>query len=149
MHNLDQQVSTEVKSYQCSSLADLPAAAADMIALLPNNRVFLLVGEMGAGKTTLIKSLCSALGVTDTVNSPTFTLVNEYMDGHGEPVYHFDLYRLEKESEALDFGIEDYLCSGHYCFIEWPEKASRLMPEDAARITITVNNQERNITLSV
>lgn len=120
-----------------------------MIAQLPNQRVFLLFGEMGAGKTTLIKSLCLALGVSDTVNSPTFTLVNEYLDGHGDSVYHFDLYRLEKESEALDFGIEDYLCSGQYCFIEWPEKASRLMPEDAARITISVNNQERNITLSV
>ncbi len=142
-------MSTELKSYHCASLADLPAAASDMIAQLPNQRVFLLFGEMGAGKTTLIKSLCFALGVSDTVNSPTFTLVNEYLDVHGDPVYHFDLYRLEKEAEALDFGIEDYLCSGQYCFIEWPEKASRLMPEDAARITISVNNQERNITLSV
>lgn len=149
MHHADQQVTTELKSYHCASLADLPAAAADMIAQLPNHRVFLLIGEMGAGKTTLIKSLCLALGVSDTVSSPTFTLVNEYQEGHGDPVYHFDLYRLEKESEALDFGIEDYLCSGHYCFIEWPEKASGLMPEDAVRITVTVNNQERTITLSV
>ncbi|MGR6087160.1 MAG: tRNA (adenosine(37)-N6)-threonylcarbamoyltransferase complex ATPase subunit type 1 TsaE [Arcticibacter sp.] len=142
-------MSAELKTYHCHSLADLPDVASDLIAQLPDQRVFLLFGEMGVGKTTLIKSLCSALGVADTVNSPTFTLVNEYLDVHGDPVYHFDLYRLEKESEALDFGMEDYLCSGHYCFIEWPEKAARLMPEDAARIKITVNNQERTITLSV
>ena len=87
--------------------------------------------------------------MTDNVNSPTFTLVNEYANSSGDPVYHFDLYRLEKETEALDFGMEDYLCSGHYCFIEWPEKASRLMPHNAALINIIVNNQARNITIAI
>lgn len=140
---------TDTISFANVQQQGLDLVASQIILAYPDHRVFLLSGPMGAGKTTLIKLLCKSIGVMDTVNSPTFTLVNEYATASGEPVYHFDLYRLEKESEAFDFGMEDYLCSGHYCFIEWPEKAPLMMPDDAARISITVNNESRNISISV
>jgi tRNA threonylcarbamoyladenosine biosynthesis protein TsaE len=142
-------MSVVIKSYDSVTEVELVKVASDILQEIPASRVFLFSGQMGSGKTTLIKQLCKVLGVTDNVNSPTFTLVNEYATSGGEPVYHFDLYRLEKETEALDFGMEDYLCSGHYCFIEWPEKASQLMPTDAALINIVVNNQARNITIAI
>jgi len=142
-------MSVVIKSYDSVTEAELVKVASDILQELPASRVFLFSGQMGSGKTTLIKQLCRVLGVTDNVNSPTFTLVNEYATSGGEPVYHFDLYRLEKETEALDFGMEDYLCSGHYCFIEWPEKAPLLMPDDAAWINIIENNQARNITIAI
>ena len=131
-----------------ATLDEMQAAANTLLELFPEGGHFAVYGEMGAGKTTFIQCVCKALRL-QFAGSPTFSLVNEYTLADERMLYHFDLYRLEKESEALDFGIEDYLCSGHYCFIEWPEKASGLMPEDAVRITVTVNNQERTITLSV
>jgi tRNA threonylcarbamoyladenosine biosynthesis protein TsaE len=89
-------------------------------------KVIVFNGPMGAGKTTLIKVLLQSLGVNDTTSSPTFALVNEYENQQGEKIYHFDMYRLKSEMEALDFGIEDYLYSGHWCFIEWAEKIPNL-----------------------
>lgn len=133
----------------CKSESELPAIASELLDRLGKSRIVLLEGGMGAGKTTLVKHLCDALQVIDNVTSPTFTLVNEYATKSGVPVYHFDLYRLEKESEALDFGMEDYLCSGHYCFIEWPEKAPNLLSEDTVKIKIDVHNQERTFKLLV
>lgn len=101
--------------------------------------VWLFVGEMGAGKTTLIKALCRALGVVNMVQSPTFSIVNEYTTHEGKSVYHFDCYRLRNEAEALDIGIEEYFDSGNYCFIEWPERITALWPAAYYIIRITAD----------
>lgn len=102
------------------------------------HKVILFHGEMGAGKTTLIKALAKELGVTQATSSPTFSLVNEYSTENNGLVYHFDVYRLKNESEALDFGIDDYLYSGNWCFIEWPEKIPNLLPDEYSEIFISV-----------
>jgi len=101
-------------------------------------KVILFNGEMGAGKTTLIKTLCKTLGVQDATSSPTFSLVNEYQTDNNQLVYHFDVYRLKSQTEALDMGIDEYLYSGNWCFIEWAEKIPDLLPENYSVITITV-----------
>jgi tRNA threonylcarbamoyladenosine biosynthesis protein TsaE len=120
-----------------NNLAELDATATSILSFAPNNRVFLFYGDMGAGKTTLIKSLCKALGVTDNISSPTFAIVNEYR-AVNSTVYHFDFYRLKTETEAMDMGFEEYLYSGNYCFIEWPEKIPELLPENYISINIQV-----------
>lgn len=102
-------------------------------------KVLLFNGEMGAGKTTFIKALCLALGVKSPTSSPTFSLVNEYEAAEGL-VYHFDMYRLKNETEALDFGIEEYLYSGNWCFIEWAEKIPNLIPDEHLVISLTFLN---------
>jgi tRNA threonylcarbamoyladenosine biosynthesis protein TsaE len=128
--------------------ADLPAISKDLLKHLPIG-VLLFDGPMGAGKTTLIKGMCAALGVVDQVSSPTYSLVNEYATAEGEVLYHFDLYRLEAEEEAYDFGVEEYLHSGHWCFIEWPEKIRNLLPEQYASLKLEVlPSGERRLTLS-
>lgn len=99
-------------------------------------KIILFNGEMGVGKTTLIKQLCKTLGVQDATSSPTFSLVNEYYTSNNQTVYHFDFYRLNKETEALDMGVDDYLYSGNWCFIEWSEKIANLLPEETSNITI-------------
>jgi tRNA threonylcarbamoyladenosine biosynthesis protein TsaE len=111
-------------------------------------RIFAFFGPLGAGKTTLIKGFCTALGVTESVTSPTFALVNSY-HGQAGPVHHFDLYRLKREEEAYDIGLEEYLDSGDYVFIEWPERIPTLLPPEAARLHITVvAGQSRHIELT-
>ncbi|TRX35829.1 tRNA (adenosine(37)-N6)-threonylcarbamoyltransferase complex ATPase subunit type 1 TsaE [Flavobacterium sp. ZT3R18] len=115
---------------------DQLAAVAQQILDQNPNKVILFNGEMGVGKTTLIKQLCKTLGVEEATSSPTFSLVNEYQTTKNQIVYHFDFYRLNKESEALDMGIEDYLYSGNWCFIEWSEKIENLIPEQHSIITI-------------
>jgi tRNA threonylcarbamoyladenosine biosynthesis protein TsaE len=108
--------------------------------------VWLFEGDMGAGKTTLIKALCRALGVLNPVQSPTFSIVNEYTTHEGTPVYHFDCYRLRNEAEALDIGIEEYFDSGNYCFIEWPERVMSLWPARYFQVRITPGtNEQRTI----
>ena len=109
-----------------------------MLLMFPEERVFAVSGPMGAGKTTFIQAICRQLGVKDNVSSPTFSIVNEYHTGSGEPVFHFDLYRLRKPEELLDIGYEDYFFSGDYCFIEWPELAGMLIPAGAVKVEITV-----------
>lgn len=127
-------------------LADLPEVAASLLKNFPSSRIFLFFGEMGAGKTTFIKTLCSNLGVADAVSSPTYSIVNEYQSAKGK-VYHFDFYRLKNETEALDMGYEEYLDDGNYCFIEWPEKIINLWPQEFVKVNIRVINQhERQIT---
>jgi tRNA threonylcarbamoyladenosine biosynthesis protein TsaE len=111
------------------SLEDLPSAAAWVLAQAGDSRIFLFEGAMGAGKTTFIKVICQALGVQDHVSSPTFSLVNEYEDGKGQPVYHFDFYRISAEREAFEIGTLEYFDSGHFCLIEWPSKIMNLLPD--------------------
>jgi tRNA threonylcarbamoyladenosine biosynthesis protein TsaE len=109
---------------------------ADKILASNPKKIILFNGEMGVGKTTLIKQLCKSLGVEDATSSPTFSLVNEYYTSNNQIVYHFDFYRLNKETEALDMGVDDYLYSGNWCFIEWSEKIENLIPEEHSIVTI-------------
>ena len=115
---------------------DQSQEAADQIIAQKPKKIILFNGEMGVGKTTLIKQLCKSLGVQDATSSPTFSLVNEYQTSNNQTVYHFDFYRLNKKTEALDMGVDDYLYSGNWCFIEWSEKIASLLPEDTSTITI-------------
>ena len=107
----------------------------------------LFSGEMGAGKTTLIKQFCKHLGIDDEVSSPTFSLVNEYESSIG-PVYHFDLYRIRSEEELFDIGYEDYFFSGYLCLVEWPEMASGLIPEEHVMVNIRVTDGHRTIIVT-
>ena len=114
------------------------------------SKVILFHGEMGVGKTTLIKQLCKTLGVSSATSSPTFSLVNEYETIDNQVVYHFDFYRLKNEMEALDMGADDYFYSGNWCFIEWAEKIPNLIPDEHAVITIElVENGKRHLTLTI
>ena len=108
-------------------------------------KIILFNGEMGAGKTTFIKSLCLNLGVENPTSSPTFSLVNEYQTAKNQLVYHFDVYRLKTQEEALDMGIDEYLYSGHWCFIEWAEKIPDLIPENHSIITISILNDGKRL----
>ncbi|MBG6061890.1 tRNA threonylcarbamoyladenosine biosynthesis protein TsaE [Flavobacterium sp. CG_9.1] len=118
------------------SIDQLEEVAQQIIASNPK-KVILFHGEMGVGKTTLIKQLCKTLGVTGATSSPTFSLVNEYETSVNQLIYHFDFYRLNEEVEALDMGIDDYLYSGNWCFIEWAEKIPNLIPEAHSVLTIS------------
>ena len=114
-----------------------------------DSRILLFYGEMGSGKTTLIKEIAAQLGVKDLTNSPTFSLVNEYATGEGGRMYHFDFYRIEREEEAYDIGFEEYLDSGDWCLIEWPEKVENLLPLDSVVIRIDINpDDSRTIQLT-
>jgi len=126
----------------------LPAIAAEIVSFASNIRIFLFYGDMGAGKTTLIKALCGQLGSTDNIASPTFAIVNEYQATKGN-IYHFDFYRLKNQMEALDIGFEEYLYSGNYCFIEWPEKIPDLLPLHYISIKIEVlENNSRSLSIT-
>lgn len=125
------------------SLAETELAAVQIAASLPERGVVLLRGEMGAGKTTLIKVLCALLGVQDEVSSPTFALVNEYLTAENRRIYHFDLYRIDDPEEALDIGIEEYFEDDALSFVEWPERIEEWLPEDAFTIDIKVVDDKR------
>jgi tRNA threonylcarbamoyladenosine biosynthesis protein TsaE len=129
------------------SLETLPELAAKVIELLEFSPVVVFRGEMGAGKTTLIKNMCNLLSVSDSVSSPTFSLVNEYLSDKGQTIYHFDFYRIEEEEEALDMGCEDYFYSGNICLIEWPEKIESLLPEKRIELSISVEGEQRAFTI--
>ena len=129
-----------------NSTDELHNAAEQLIRFADNEKIFLFYGDMGAGKTTLIKSLCQLLGVGGPATSPTFSIVNEYV-GTDDKIYHFDFYRLKKQEEALDMGYEEYFYSGSYWFIEWPEKITDLLPDHYIRIDIKVlTDTERQLT---
>jgi len=132
-----------------NELADLDAAAKQVIEAIGNRKVVAFYGQMGAGKTTLIKHICQVLNVKDVVNSPTFSLVNEYQLPNGEPIYHFDFYRINKIEEAFDFGYEEYFFSDYLCLVEWPEIIEDLIPDDAAKLSIRVlDNGKREIQIT-
>lgn len=126
---------------------DLPRAARAFLDHIGDSRVIAFYGSMGAGKTTFITALCEALGVRDVVNSPTFTIVNEYRDGAGEPVYHFDFYRINRLSEALDIGLYEYFDSSALCLVEWPEMIEELLPEDVLKVQILVDDADTRTLL--
>ena len=120
-----------------AQLDELNAVAQQLIAEAANQRVWLFEGEMGVGKTTLIKALCQSVGVVSVVQSPTYGLVNEYTTQTGESIYHFDCYRLRNEAEAMDIGLEEYLDSGAYCFVEWPERIESLWPPHYYHVSLS------------
>ncbi|MEI6889303.1 MAG: tRNA (adenosine(37)-N6)-threonylcarbamoyltransferase complex ATPase subunit type 1 TsaE [Bacteroidales bacterium] len=120
-----------------STIESLPEVSRQLLDAFPDSRVFALYGKMGAGKTTLIRELCRTLGVTGEVQSPTFSIINEYKTLSDDSVFHFDLYRINKIEELFDIGYEEYMYSGSYCFIEWPELAGDLLPEGTVRLEIS------------
>jgi tRNA threonylcarbamoyladenosine biosynthesis protein TsaE len=129
------------------SLQNLSSIAAEIISSV-KNKTLLFYGEMGVGKTTLIKEICQQLGILDNISSPTFSLVNEYQTSKEEKVFHFDFYRIEEEEEALDIGIEEYFDSDAWCLVEWPENIENLLPLDAVQIHLSISDDEqRNIQL--
>lgn len=130
------------------NISELKMAASRLINLMGDDRIFLFNGNMGAGKTTLIKAICEQMGVIESVNSPTFSIVNEYNTPKGTIIYHFDCYRIKNVREALEIGAEEYLYSGNYCFIEWAEKIAPLLPDDFVEINITeIENGIRKIEI--
>ena len=132
------------------SLSGIDSAAREFIRLTAGYRHFAFYGVMGAGKTTFIKALCKALGVSQTVTSPTFALVNEYNAGENGLIYHFDFYRINKPEEVFDFGCEEYFASGCYCFVEWPEKAEEALPGGICKVIIEeMSNGNRKITINI
>ena len=129
------------------SISELNLIAKEIIAT-SKSKMLLFYGEMGVGKTTLIKEICIELGIEDVANSPTFSLVNEYHTANSEIVYHFDFYRIEDENEAYDIGIEDYFYSDAWCLIEWPQNIENLLPLESTEIHISIlENGDRNIQL--
>ncbi|MBR4213329.1 MAG: tRNA (adenosine(37)-N6)-threonylcarbamoyltransferase complex ATPase subunit type 1 TsaE [Bacteroidales bacterium] len=123
-----------------NGIEDLPRAARVFLDKRGDASIIAFYGSMGAGKTTFITALCEALGVKDVVNSPTFTIVNEYRDGRGDSVYHFDFYRINRLSEALDIGLYEYFDSGSLCLIEWPEMIEELLPEETLKVQILTDD---------
>lgn len=128
---------------QIKSLAEIDKAAREFIAYASasplQSNIFAFFGQMGAGKTTFIKAICRALGVEDDVNSPTFTIVNEYRSAKGFPVYHFDFYRINNIAEAFDIGTDEYFGGDGICLIEWPEKISEILPDDCFKVYVNVD----------
>ena len=125
---------------QLSDLSVLQKSARMLLDHFPEERIFAFYGAMGAGKTTFIKALCQELGSGDYVTSPTFALINEYSTNDGSVIYHFDFYRIKKLEEAFDLGYEDYIYSGNYCFIEWPEMIESLLPEGIIKVRLQETN---------
>ncbi len=119
------------------SETELPEIARELLAAFPGQRVFAFYGEMGSGKTTFIKAICRQLGVEDDALSPTYAIINEYHTKEDSPVYHLDFYRINKLEEIYDIGYEDYIYSGHYCFIEWPGLMKELLPEEAVSVYLS------------
>ena len=133
------------KTLFAENLDQLNSVSKQIIAHVSPHKKFAFFGEIGVGKTTLIKSLSLHLGVTDVMSSPTFSIVNEYPINEGDKIYHFDFYRIEDEQEAYDMGYEEYFFSNAYCFIEWPEKISNLIGEDMVRVKMSTEGTTRRI----
>ncbi len=144
MLNQVKELAIMKRSYQLSELSEI----ANWVLKSSPGRVLLFKGPMGSGKTTLIKEITHQLGVEHVTSSPTFSLVNEYQSKQGETIYHFDFYRIEKEEEAFDMGIEEYFDSDAWCFVEWPEKVENVLPLDSVVINLSIN-QDNTRTLEI
>lgn len=148
-HHKDQRSIKIIKkmshTISINNLSELPSAAKQLLEICHHKKIFAFYGEMGSGKTTFIKAICETLGVSDTISSPTFSIVNEYRSAKGEKIFHFDFYRIKSLNEAYDMGYEDYFYSGAYCFIEWPEKIAELLPEEHVKVVISQKGEERTI----
>jgi len=127
-----------MNQYLCKSLEELKVLAQTLIESHPNDRLFAFRGQMGAGKTTFIKAVCSYLGCSEPVTSPTFAIVNEYQGSAGT-IYHFDFYRLKNSAEAINIGFDDYIYSNDYCLMEWPEIVEDIIPKNIVDVTICVD----------
>lgn len=134
-----------MKSIEINSVDELPDAADMIIDETENRNIVAFYGPMGAGKTTLIREICARLGVEDTVTSPTFALVNQYLAGNGNTIYHFDFYRIDDPREAFDLGYEEYFYSGDLCLVEWPEKIEELLPDDTMKVRIEIADEDSRI----
>ncbi len=124
---------------------NLPSAVKRLLKYSGNKRIFAFYGSLGAGKTTIIKEICKQLGASDITSSPSFTMVNEYRTPEGKSLYHIDFYRVRNTGEVFDFGIEEYLYGGSYCFMEWPDLVEELLPIDTVKIHIIVGKNEKRI----
>lgn len=131
-----------MRTVHITSQDELPEAAAAVIAELGGRTVVALRGEMGAGKTTLVREIAAQLGAADTVTSPTFAIVNQYKGDGDRRIFHFDFYRIEDIREAYDFGYEEYFYSGDLCFVEWPERVEALLPDNVMTVRIDVDRDE-------
>ena len=130
-----------------ATLNQLNEVAKAILTTHPHHRIFSFYGEMGAGKTTLIKALCKCLNIQNIPSSPTFAIINEYWTSQNEPVYHFDFYRIERPEEAIAIGFFEYLESGHYCFMEWTEKVETILDDERVKITIErIDDETRKFT---
>ena len=135
----------QMYSIKINSLDELNVAAKELISAFNDDRVFAFYGKMGAGKTTFIQSICRALGSDDNVTSPTFALINEYNTAELDSIFHFDFYRIKDIEEAFDLGYEDYIYSGSYCLIEWPEMIEPLLPEKMVEVKIEVQEDDTRL----
>ncbi len=132
----------------CETEADLTKIAKKLIQSFPEDRVFAFFGKMGAGKTTFIKVLCEELKVMDVVTSPTFSIINEYITEEDQSIYHFDFYRIKAATEAMDIGLDDYIYSGNYCLMEWPEKIEKTLPDSYVRVEVTADEFDGSRTFA-
>lgn len=131
-----------MKKIRIKDLSDIERAAKEFVDLVKGCHLIAFYGNMGAGKTTFVKAVCSVLGVEDVVNSPTFTIVNEYRTKAGMPVFHFDFYRIERVQEVIDLGFDEYIYGDGICLMEWPERIEEILPEDTLRVHILVNDDD-------
>ena len=131
-----------------NSIEEIHTTAKKFLDEIGDNKILAFNGKMGAGKTTFIKAICEVMGVKETINSPTFSIVNEYEAADGSIIYHFDCYRINKIQEALDLGAEEYLYSGNLCFIEWSENIAPLLPDTLVNVDINeLENKKREIII--
>ena len=135
------------KIFYANKVQELDEIAKAIVEVFENEKKIVFFGEMGVGKTTLIKSICKVLNVQDVVTSPTFSVVNEYQNKDGNSLYHFDFYRIKNQEELFDLGLEEYIYSDNYCFIEWPEKAEGLLSDNFAQVQMTKNKECRIIKI--
>ncbi|MCD4770045.1 MAG: tRNA (adenosine(37)-N6)-threonylcarbamoyltransferase complex ATPase subunit type 1 TsaE [Bacteroidales bacterium] len=137
-------------SIKITNLSEIRQTAREFLAVVKGKRIFAFYGAMGAGKTTFIKAICEELGSLDSVTSPTFTIVNEYITSDSDSLFHFDFYRIKTTEELFDFGFEEYISSGKYCFMVWPEKAEEALPPDTIVVKINVDpGSVRNIVIEI
>jgi tRNA threonylcarbamoyladenosine biosynthesis protein TsaE len=134
-----------MKSFEIDSIDQLSAAASWLIQNFGGKKIVAFTGEMGVGKTTLIKEICKQLGSSANATSPTFAIVNEYITAQGNSLFHFDFYRINKAQELTDLGLDEYLASGNYCFIEWPEIGDSLLPSDTLKLNLKLGEKQKRI----